>query len=172
MNDYVEWMYDCIGDYQTKSYKRLFLELNTIQYRYINAKDKNREGDAFALRCKYCRENNVDMWVVPCTVLEMLVALALRCEEQIMSDPAYGNRTGQWFYTMIGNLGLATLCDDREWTNKERLEVYTAVNRFMNNEYAANGKGGLFYIPRTPYDLRQVEIWYQMCWYLDSLIET
>ena len=33
-----------------------------------------------------------------CSVLEMMIALAIRCEEHIMDDPDVGNRTGQWFW--------------------------------------------------------------------------
>ena len=47
------------------------------------------------------------VWMIrPCSVLEMMIALSMRCEEQIMDDPDIGNRTGQWFWDMIDNLGL------------------------------------------------------------------
>lgn len=42
----------------------------------------------------------------PCSVLEMIIALAIRLEEHIMDDPDIGNRTGQWFWDMIVSLGL------------------------------------------------------------------
>ena len=44
------------------------------------------------------------------------------------------------------------------------------INRFLNREYESNGKGGLFTINNCDEDLRNVEIWYQLCWYLDSII--
>lgn len=39
------------------------------------------------------------------TILEILACLAMRMEE-IMLDASYGDRTGQWFFTMLHNLGL------------------------------------------------------------------
>lgn len=44
------------------------------------------------------------------------------------------------------------------------------ITRFLNREYEPNGAGGLFRIKDCPYDLRSVEIWYQMCWYFDSIL--
>ena len=37
-------------------------------------------------------------------------------------------------------------------------------------EYAPDGRGGLFTIRNCEEDLRKVEIWYQLCWYLDTII--
>ena len=41
---------------------------------------------------------------------------------------------------------------------------------FMNRKYRRNGAGGLFTLKFPPRDMRMVEIWYQMCWYLDEFI--
>ena len=48
--------------------------------------------------------------------------------------------------------------------------VTKVIGRFLNREYEPNGKGGLFIINNCNDDLRDVEIWYQLCWYLDSII--
>ena len=40
---------------------------------------------------------------------------------------------------------------------------------FLNREYEPNGKGGLFFIRNCKEDLRNVEIWAQLCWYLDTI---
>lgn len=45
-------------------------------------------------------------------MLEMMIALAIRCEETIMDDPRYGNRTKQWFWNMMKSLGLSYMNDD------------------------------------------------------------
>ena len=42
------------------------------------------------------------------------------------------------------------------------------IKRFLDRDYEPNGKGGLFTIKNCRQDLRKVEIWYQLCWYLDS----
>ena len=39
----------------------------------------------------------------------MMIALAIRCEEHIMDDPDAGDRTGQWFWSMLVSLGLGSM---------------------------------------------------------------
>ena len=41
---------------------------------------------------------------------------------------------------------------------------------FLHREYEPDGKGGLFYIRDCAEDLREVEIWAQLCWYLDKFV--
>jgi hypothetical protein len=94
----------------------------------------------------------------------MMIALAIRCEEAIMDDTRYGDRTGQWFWNMMSNLGIGRMTDDIY--NEEVLYEY--VWRFMERRYDRDGKGGLFYIRDCEIDLRDVEIWSQLCWYLNS----
>lgn len=94
----------------------------------------------------------------------MMIALAIRCEEHIMDDPDIGNRTGQWFWNMIVNLGLGSMNDSKF----DRDYVEDIVQKFLDRKYSRNGDGGLFTVNRSRYDLRSVEIWYQMCWYLDE----
>ena len=84
-----------------------------------------------------------------------------------MDDPDIGDRTGQWFWSMIENLGLSDM-DDAEY---DELYVHRIVKRFLDRGYKKNGEGGLFTIHHSAgRDLRNVEIWYQMCWYLDELV--
>lgn len=91
----------------------------------------------------------------PCSVLEMLIALAFRCEEHIMTDPDIGNRMGQWFWNMIVSLGLGSMSDSRF----DAAYTDDVISRFMNRKYKRNGEGGLFTVERCKYDMRTVEIW-------------
>jgi hypothetical protein len=45
------------------------------------------------------------------------------------------------------------------------------VQRFLDHKYGLHGEGGLVTLPDTRRDLRTVEIWYQMMWYLDEVLE-
>lgn len=83
-----------------------------------------------------------------------------------MDNPAYGDRTTQWFWSMIKTLGLRSMTDDKF----DDEYVSSVIDRFLNREYAPNGDGGLFKINNCKYDLREVEIWYQLCWYLDRFV--
>ena len=107
-----------------------------------------------------------DILYGPCSVLEMMLGLAIRCEEDYMDNPVKGNRTGQWFWGMVVNLGLGAM-DDSKF---DKVFVEDAVRRFLNREYEPDGTGGLFKIRNCDRDLRYVEIWWQLCWYLDSIV--
>lgn len=171
---YFEWMYDKVakGRYgKSISYVKLLLYLHTVDFTYTIPKDANRAADGVDLRYRFADEfarieNAEDYLSGPCSVLEMMVALALRCEETIMDDPAYGDRTGQWFWGMIVSLGLGPMTDDcyEEEYVKERIDI------FLRRGYEPNGKGGLFTVRNHSQDLRTVEIWYQLCWYLDTIL--
>lgn len=174
-NAYFEWLTDivCSKKYSSQvSFERLLMRLHNIEFRYSIPKDRNRAEDGMALRYKFamCHDPedfdiaSMDYLDGPCSVFEMMVALAIRCEESIMDNPTVGSRTGQWFWGMIVNLGLGSMVDRRY----DRRFVDDVINRFLDREYEPNGKGGLFTIDNCMYDLRTVEIWYQLCWYLDS----
>lgn len=144
--------------------------LHYTEFRYSIPNDGNRAEDGVYLRYRFALENGYDDIFKyldgPCRVLEMLVALANRCEEHIMDDPDIGDRTGQWFWTMIRNLDLDSMTDE----NFDIDYVEEKVSIFLDRRYASNGEGGLFILDDCRYDLRTVEIWYQMCWYLNTIL--
>lgn len=172
---YFEWLYHiCNKQYcQNIAYRKLFFRLHEIDFTYTIPLDGNRADDGINLRYTFGNEKAYAAPVIaaclddrPCSVLEMLIALAIRCEVQIMDDPDVGDRTGLWFWTMVDNLGLSSMTDagfNRDYVDK-------AIHKFLNREYGRNGEGGLFLIKHCRRDLRTVEIWYQMCWYLDKII--
>jgi len=175
-NEYFEWMCQLVCDekYPKRlSYRKLLTYLNGVEFIYTIGLDENRYVDGIDLRYRFAYERSYDDSLItaylddhPCSVLEMMVALALRCEEHIMDDPYEGNRMGQWFWSMIVNLGLDSMNDN---AFDERY-VHDVVLRLLNREYKRNGEGGLFTVDHCKYDLRSVEIWYQMCWYLASIL--
>ncbi len=174
-NRYFRWMCQLVSDrryLRGRSYRRLLQFLHSVDFVYSIPMDGNREADGIDLRYRFGYENSYnDSYIAlnlddhPCSILEMMVALAIRCEENIMDDPDIGDRTGKWFWGMIENLGL-TCMDD---ANYDQLYVSKVVEHFLNRDYKKNGRGGLFTVKHSGYDLRTVEIWCQMCWYLDEL---
>lgn len=174
---YFKWLYDivCASKYVDGiSYTKLLRQLHDTEFTYLIRRDEDRAENGINLRYRFAiSEGYGDILAQvlhdldnPCSVLEMMVALALSCEEEIMDDASYGNRTGQWFWSMIVSLGLGPFIDSRY----DRRFVDTALSRFLNREYEPNGKGGLFTIRGCKADLRHEEIWVQMCWYLDSIM--
>lgn len=174
INEYFRWLCGfVIGEPFSKSssYSKLLQYLFTVEFTYTIGMDGNRAEDGTDLRYRFADENDYAYPIVaaylddqPCTVLEMMVALAIRCEEHIMTDPDLGDRTGQWFWDMIVSLGLGTMSDGR--FNEEKTEEI--VQTFLERRYSRNGKGGLFTVSNRRVDMRSVEIWYQMCLYLEE----
>ena len=163
---YFNWLYGIMSDEGEASYRQLFRFLNDVPFIYSIPRDENRAADGVGLRRRYANlieYNGIICEGYPCSVLEMMIALAIRCEETIMDDPRYGDRTRQWFWQMINSLGLSSMSDGRF---DEESAKYI-IDRFLDREYRPNGKGGLFTIRNSKVDLRDVEIWTQLCWYLD-----
>ena len=174
-NEYFDWMYDlvCDGGYnRRRSYRKLLTYLHDREFHYILDMDGNRAADGTDLRYRFAYENNYGYARVArhlddrgCSVLEMMVALAIRCEEDYMGDPDIGNRTGRWFFGMLESLGLVPMYDSAF----DKQIVDNIVDKFLDRKYERNGEGGLFTIYDDRRDMRTAEIWYQMCWYLDDL---
>lgn len=81
-----------------------------------------------------------------------------------MDNPTFGDRTGQWFWDMVRNLGLMNMTDDRF----DEGHVRKVIDTFLDRKYEPDGQGGLFKIRHCRRDLREVEIWCQLNWYLDQ----
>lgn len=172
---YLDWMTRLVcedGYGGNGSWHCLFALLHDMDFTYLMELDENRAIDGGDLRYRFAYESgysgeDIDgMNDRSCSVLEMMVALAARCEEHIMDDPDSGNRMGKWFFDMIRSLGLSDMQDDRF----DAIYARAVVSRFLRREYAASGCGGLFTLRYHNADMRRVEIWYQAMWYLDEEI--
>lgn len=171
-NEYFDWMIDLVNANRGPkeiSYIKLLEYLHNTEFTYLILRDRNRAEDGVDLRYRFGlirkHPEYPEYLSGPSSVLEMMIALAIRCEECIMDDPAYGNRTSQWFWGMIVSLGLGGMTDalfDRDY-------VEECLTRFLNREYERNGKGGLFTVKGTRRDMRKMEIWYQLNAYLNSI---
>lgn len=176
-NRYFEWMYKLVLNERYskhRSYRKLISYLNDISFRVLVSMDENRSEDGINLRYRFGYEEGYSEPTIanliddhPCSVLEMMIALSMRFEEETMFNPDAGNRLGQWFWDMIINLGLVGMDDNRF----DRHLVEAVINRMLDRDYEPNGKGGLFIVNNRNRDLRTVEIWYQACWYFDEILE-
>ena len=171
--EYFEWIYSMVyrrTRIQHASYRELLWFLYDTEFRFTIAQDGNRAADGVDLRYRFAHERGYDdifqYLSGPCNVLEMLVALAIRCEDHIMYDPDNGDRTARWFWGMITNMELGLMSDARF----DRRFVEERVSIFLDRQYEPNGKGGLFTVESSRYDMRTVEIWYQACWYFNDIL--
>lgn len=174
VNDYFEWMYRlvCGEGGRNLSFRKLLMRLYDLDYQYTLPMDENRWTDGVQLRYRYGREHNIPDYVIaseldtrPCSMLEMMLALSLRCEETIMIDDHFGDRTGQWFWNMISSLGLGGETD----RNFRASHVDAVVDRFNNRRYSPNGEGGLFRVNDRNINLLNMDIWYQMQAYINDV---
>lgn len=169
-NEYFDWMCHIVG---YRHFKKLLKRLHEIEFDYTIPMDGNRAEDGIELRYRFGYENSYDQLMIaaylddrPCSVLEMMIALAIRCEEDIMSNDDIGDQTRTWFWGMIESLGL----DDETDKQYDEEHVDRVIDRFLKREYSRNGRGGLFTINNCKQDMRTTEIWYQMCWYMGTIL--
>ena len=168
--EYFEWMTGLVrSGSMGKSYISLLRLMHKTEFRAVLEMDVNRAYDGVDLRYRFATERgydrygSTDNWLDrDCSVLEMMVALALRCEEHITGDPDLDDETGEWFFDMVASLGLLKM-DDEHFEEDEAVDI---LDRFLRRDYEPNGRGGLFTLRSPPEDMRQVEIWYQMMRYL------
>lgn len=166
---YYHWLTKFVGG--EFDYSKLLTTLFKKEFSYFLVMDGNRAEDGLDLRGRYEYESGYSRGFLTkyygdgsCSILEMMVALSIRCENAIMSDDFYGDRTSLWFWNMVDSLGLSKMVD----TNFDAEAVNYILDQFIYRQYDRNGHGGLFTINNCPIDLRTVEIWMQMNWYLNS----
>ena len=171
--EYFDWIYSIGNNSSAISYHELFTFLHEIKFISVLKDDRNRAMDGENLRWRFAYLTGRDKVFDDiseclkgrCSVLEMMTALAIRCEEEIMDDPRKGNRTNQGLWLMLNNMGLGGMYDG----HFDEDEVKKKVTIMMERSYSPDGRGGLFRIYNCPADLRDVDIWTQLCWFLDSI---
>ena len=174
---YFDWICDWMDP--EGRYSALLKRLYELEYTWILPEDGNRAENGCNLRVRFeetsgmeCRADYVEDW--PCSILEML-ALATRIDDLIMYDFSAGDRTADWFWEMIENMGLYT-CTDSEWKHAPR-QVSEYVNErvdiFLNRKYGPDGTGGsIFPVPGLrDLDFRNEEIWLQMYRYFNEKVD-
>lgn len=178
---YYDWLLTKCG-YNYEWFSNLLQTLHSTAFRYVLPIDANRAEDGRNLRYLFATEivqksqkrhintvreaEKIEKELTgECSILELLVALSIRCED-IMDNTEIGDRTTEWFWRMISNLGLSGMTNDKF----DEAYVHDVLERFMNREYGPDGEGGLFYVRSARYDMRSVDIWTQMLWYIDKVI--
>ena len=170
-NEYYVWL--CVSikanrDART-TYRELTKDLFNKNFTWFVPNDDNRAFEAKNLREKFCEELNLefdyDYWDYPASMLELIIALAYRCEN-LMADTADEKEMSDWFWMLMGNVGL-DLYTDRDYDYcSESISVDEILDRIINRKYQRDGRGGLFPMRKDTKDQRKVELWYQMNTYL------
>ena len=154
---------------EKSSFYELMRELYDIEFYWSVPNDDNRALDGIELRKKYKYHYDINTRILqdePCSLLEMLLALAKRCDDDIMYSPIEGDRSIDWFWMMLTNLGVNKFrdsCYGDAWVDNDVIGI---MDKFMDREYNTDGKGGLFPLKHPSENQLEVEIWYQMNAYL------
>lgn len=166
---YYEWLLEGINDSKVDDHTKLLNYLyNTPFYVSRNVEmDNSRIRDGLDLRYVYL-DNKISSipfntrFTLDVSILEVLIALALKCENQIMYDPDMGNRVPVWFWLFLDNLGLLYFTD----SNWDEELVSRMIFMWMNREYDYTGQGGLFPLREPGEDQRYVHLWNQLNAYI------
>lgn len=168
-NDYYRWICDILKvNKEDNSYWLLFGVLHKKIFRWSVPNDDNRGLDGIRLRDEYLYENgyddndNIDG---PCTMLEMLMGLARRMNDN-MADLHNHDQTSKWFWELLSNVGLDKFTDEEYYDEFKADEVDYILDTIIDRAYRRDGRGGLFPLKHPRIDQRRREIWYQMCDYL------
>ena len=174
---YYNWLIDkvAVTPALKQNYSKLLRALWDIDFTYTIPRDENREMDGLRMRITFENKTFIKLDLEDidkrCSVLEMMVALACRCDDQLMWDDTIGSRASDWFFIMIDSMGLIGMknsCFDYGYT-------IGIVNAMLLRYYKPDGRGGLFITNDPTYNMPDKEIWFQMSKFLtendDSQIE-
>lgn len=164
---YYEWLTDMLPGWRG-SHSRLLRQLFETPFRCTMETDSNRLGDGMELRSRFCWDCGYSADVRnelkarrECGVLEVMIAMAMRCEEEFMTLYTEDELIERWVGWMIRSMEIDRF--DDEMYDPDAVEA--ALQAMMRRDYSPDGRGSLFYVPGFRGDLRQIDLWEQMmCW--------
>ena len=164
--EYLRWLIESIdprhtvGDYYQPVYDELYLTDFKWMTRFPD--DENRAADGVWLRRVFAEENGLEVsdlgldWK-PCSVLEMLVAIARRIEYEILAWPGEEN-VPKWFWMFMENLDIGP--DSRRISDLNYVD--NQISNWLNRRITRDGSGGIFVSHIHGIDMRKLSIWSQM----------
>lgn len=160
-DDYYMWLLDKVdalhGD--RANYSLLMQLLYSTKYEYAFVMDSNRAKSGENLRSIFALEEGYyleDVHQGPCSVLEMLIALA----DNMAFDTE--DTVSRWFWEMLDNLGISNM-DDNHYDEEY---ILSRLFIWMNRQFEPDGTGSIFPLHKPVGDCRRKEIWTLMNAYL------
>lgn len=168
IKDYILWLGEQIKldeKDECGGYNFLIKALYRKEFYWTNDMDENRSDEGKALREIFAEDCGLDY--IPdeingaCTVLEMMIGLSKRWNGEV-SLTEEEDRSDEYFWQMISNLGLEGCTDDKFDPDmvREKLDI------LLDRDYPDNGEGSLFPLERSKESQKNIEIWYQLQNYL------
>lgn len=145
---YFRWLVAQIDNGDAAHYGHLLNDLFDIEYTWNNEMDRNRAADGLYLRNEfkpgYRRE-------IGCSILEMLVALSVRFEHDVMGEPG-DEDAARWFWLILRQLDLDIYTDE----NYDFVAVDALIRMFLN------GEKPIFEPKISGQKLANSDLWYQL----------
>lgn len=160
---YFKWLVGFIG--YDSNYSMVLEDLFNKEFIWLIDYDENLAENGKSLRDDFYYSSDTNQKLVemygdiegPCSVLEMMVKLAIDCEETIMTDGEHDN-TPKWFWIMMDNLGLNDY--DNSSYNEEKVDEIVEI--FMSRRYDNYGNGNIFRFKNRVTGLKNMDIWIQL----------
>lgn len=172
---YFDWMCELVFPNidDRRNYSELLNALHGILFYYSIPMDENRMRDGIDLRYRFIQERGYSEREVyhtiqngnSCSMLEMMVALALKGDDRVLYDYETGSKAFLIFTIMLESLQIAHMVN----IHFDIRYVEYRIDRLLNRDYDFNGNGGLFTVENPRRDMRHVDIWYQMNWKLQEI---
>lgn len=172
-NDYLNYLIWRGNLQKYTKFSDLFEILHNIEFTWILDRDDNREADGIELRDDYeipdgYTEQEIYMFMNRwCSVLEMLIGLSIRVDDDFIGDPEE-EHPEEFFIKMIQNLGLYIYNDSIHNYEYKKNIIRRKVNNWLSRNFASDGKGSPFPIKNDQRDQRTIEIWDQMISYINE----
>ena len=163
-DDYRVWLLNRVG-FSKKNYNTLMANLHKSPFEIFIDRDDNRAEDGISLRDEFGSDLGFRRVAFdkPCSVLEMLVALSIRIDNEYIGDPN-DEHPENIFWEMLCNLGLDR-CTDKRFNEKY---VYNILKKWICRDFNKDGRGSIFPLKYSTRDQTRIEIWAQMNEYLSE----
>ena len=172
--EYFEYLagmvFDVDSDIPSQTYWCMLGQLHKTPYVWYIPNDDNRAMDGKDFRYEF-EPTSTQGWLYnePCSFLEMLLGVARRMDFLLGEDlEGVKNYVGYYARELLRNCQLLHI-SDAEWTDESEAEIDAVLERIMEHKYNYRGQGGLFPIAKpVGRDMRAVEIWDQLCAYIED----
>lgn len=163
ISKYIHWVLKdklSLTDKEVKKYQYLVSALTNVEFVWRHPMDENRAEDGLELRDDFEYETGEYLdkssgLMGPCTFFEMLAALAIRCENQLMRNLSMGDRTSKWFFEFLDNLDLLD-------ENLRENEIIDIAEDFMD------GNIDMFPLKNKGIVQKNEQIWKQLAAYINE----
>ena len=168
--EYFKWLVNKVRGYDEDyvDFLPVLVYLNEKEYIWNNKLDENRATDGKLLREEYayemgefCEDEDRDK---PCSVLEVLVGLAVHVETHITGIPGE-DHPENWFWDWLENLGIDDKCTGKGY-DKGYLDQQ--IDGWLSNDINKRGEGGPFPLRHTAGDQSRKDMWMQAMAYVNE----